>query len=138
MSATETTARVPPSVRTSPRSRSIWLWQLSLAAVIVILTLAIVVLAPEQIAAPTTAAGIALILVFTVMALILPWDRIGRATIAVLPLADILAIGLIAYGDDLRFGYLSVFPLAWLASHFRSAGSSSRSGSSRRSSWRMP
>ncbi len=112
MSATETTARVPPSVRTSPRSRSIWLWQLSLAAVIVILTLAIVVLAPEQLAAPTTAAGIALNLVFTVMALILPWDRIGRATIAVLPLADILAIGLVAYGDDLRFGFLWVFPLA--------------------------
>lgn len=85
---------------------------------IVILTLAIVVLAPEQLAAPTTAAGIALILVFTVMALILPWDRIGRAAIAVLPLADILAIGLIAYGDDLRFGFLWVFPLAWLASHF--------------------
>ncbi len=118
MSAPETTTVRALAVKASPRNRSVWLWQLSLAAVIVILTLAIVVLVPTQLAEPTTAAGLALILIFTVVALIVPWDRVSRSTIAVLPFADILAIGLIAYGDDLRFGFLWVFPLAWFASHF--------------------
>lgn len=118
MSPTDTTAVRSGSVRVSARSRSIWLWQLSLAAVMVILTLAIVVLAPDQLAEPTTAASIALILIFTAVALIVPWHRVERSATAILPLADILAIGLIAYGDDLRFGFLWVFPLAWFASHF--------------------
>lgn len=96
MSAPETTTVRALAVKASPLNRSIWLWQLSLAAVIVILTLAIVVLVPTQLAEPTTAAGLALILIFTVVALIVPWDRVSRSTIAVLPFADILAIGLIA------------------------------------------
>lgn len=112
MSPPEPTAVRTGSVRVSARSRSIWLWQLSLAAVMVILTLAIMVLAPDQLAEPTTAAGIALILIFTAVALIVPWHRVERSATAILPLADILAIGLIAHGDDLRFGFLWVFPLA--------------------------
>jgi len=102
-----------------PRSRSIWLWQLSLSAVVVVLVLAVLVLSPEVLASVVTASGVVLILALTVVTLVAPWDRAGEVAAGLLPLADILAIGLIAYGGDLRFGFLWVFPMAWLASQYR-------------------
>lgn len=103
----------------SGRTRSIWLWQLSLAAVVVVLVLAVLVLSPDIMAHATMASGVVLVLVLTVLTLLVPWDRAGGWTVGLIPLADIIAIGLLAFGGDLRFVSLWVFPLAWLASHYR-------------------
>lgn len=121
MSASDTVAPRRVAPRSVARTRSVWLWQLSLAAVVVVVTLAILVLAPDMLGDPTTAAGVALILILTVVTLTVPWDRVGSSAIALVPLTDIVAIGAVAFGGDLRFGFLWVFPLAWLASHYRSA-----------------
>ncbi|WP_431801890.1 sensor histidine kinase [Microbacterium sp. bgisy203] len=107
------------SFRADARTRSIWLWQLSLAVVVVVVAVAVLLLAPAVLASAPTAGGIVMILALTMMTLVLPWHRAGRSAVATLPLADILAIGLLAWGSELRFGFLWVFPLAWLASHFR-------------------
>lgn len=119
MTAPDTLTVRPTTTRAGARTRAIWLWQLSLAAVVVVVTLAILVMAPALLAVPTTAAGVVLVLTLTVLALMIPWDKVSPRGIAILPIADILAIGLIAFGDDLRFGFLWVFPLAWFASHYR-------------------
>lgn len=103
----------------SGRTRSIWLWQLSLAAVVVVLVLAVLVLSPDIMARATMASGVVLVLMLTILTLLVPWDRAGGVTVGLLPLADIFAVGLLAYGGDLRFAFLWVFPLAWLASHYR-------------------
>ncbi len=118
MSALETMPLRRVTQRSVARTRSIWLWQLSLAAVVVVLTLAILVLAPETLGEPATASGIAAILVLTVVALTVPWARVSSFTVALVPLMDIFAIGAIAFGGDLRYGFLWVFPLAWFANHY--------------------
>ena len=105
--------------RAPARTRSIRLWQLSLAAVILVAGLVIVVLAPSLLAEPTTVAGVVVILALTVVTLLVPWHRVPRAGVLIVPFVDILAIGLLAYGGDVWFAFLWVFPLAWCASHFR-------------------
>lgn len=114
-------ARTADSARTpvSARTRSIRLWQLALAAVIVVAGLVIVILAPSLLEAPTTAAGVVVILALTVATLLAPWHRFGRGVVLIVPFIDILAIGLLAYGGDVWFAFLWVFPLAWCASFFR-------------------
>lgn len=121
MAASDTVPLRSVALRAGARTRSIWLWQLSLAAVVVIVTLAILVLMPALMAQLSIAVGVVTILAMTIAALFVPWDRLGNAAVAVLPIADILAIGLISFGGDLRFGFLWVFPLAWFASHYRLA-----------------
>lgn len=118
MAAARTTHPRRVAIRAGARTRSIWLWQLSLAAVVVVLILAILVLAPDLLATITTATGIAAVLTTTVVTLLVPWDRVGNGVVALVPFADILAIGVLAFGGDLRMGYLWVFPLAWLANHY--------------------
>ena len=93
MSVTDTAPVRRVTVRTSVRTRSIWLWQLSLAAVVITLALSILVLKPDALGALSTAIGVVTTLALTVIALVIPWDRIGRGGAAVLPFADIIAIG---------------------------------------------
>ncbi|MFT4051564.1 MAG: ATP-binding protein [Microbacterium sp.] len=111
----------PPrgTVRASARTRSIWLWQLSIAAVLVIIALAILALEPSLLAEPTTEAGAIAIIVLTGATLVTPWHRLPRTVVALVPISDVLAIGLLAYGGDLRLGFLWVFPVAWIASYYR-------------------
>lgn len=104
--------------RISARTQSVWLWQLSLAGVVVLIALVTLTIAPELFANATTATGVALVIAMTVIAMVTPWDRAGRTVVALIPLADVLAIGLMAYGSDLRFGFLWIFPVAWFATHY--------------------
>lgn len=121
MSGTDTAPVQRVGVRTSVRTRSIWLWQLSLAAVVVVLTLAILVLQPGMLSEPATAIGIVWVLALTVIALVIPWEHVGRTGTSLLPIGDILAIGMIGFGQEIQTGYLWVFPLAWFASHYSRA-----------------
>lgn len=121
MATAETMTLSVPVTGPSGRTRSIWLWQLSLSAVVVVLILAVLVLVPDLLATPTMGAGVAMILALTLVTMVVPWHRASSTLVGLLPLADILAIGLLTFGGDLRFGFLWVFPLAWYASHFRLA-----------------
>lgn len=121
MATVETMTLSAPVTGPSGRTRSIWLWQLSLSAVVLVLILAVLLLVPELLATPTTGGGVAMILALTLITMVVPWHRASSTLVGLLPLADILAIGLLTVGGDLRFGFLWVFPLAWYASHFRLA-----------------
>jgi two-component system, OmpR family, phosphate regulon sensor histidine kinase PhoR len=54
----------------------------------------------------------------TAATLFIPWSRATPALIAAVPFADIVGIGILAFGGDLRMSYLWVFPVAWVAAHY--------------------
>lgn len=123
--ASRTTALVPGSgVATtgrrqlSTRTRSIWLRQLTLAAVVVVLAAVVASLDPVAFVAPNLLVGIGTVISVTAATLFVPWARVPPSLVAAVPFADIIGIGVMAYGGDLRISYLWVFPVAWIAAHY--------------------
>ena len=105
----------------SVRTRSIWRWQLILAAATVTVTATIAVLDPPRLTSVTFLAGIVAIVVLTVGALLVPWDHVPGRAVAVLPLAAIAAIGMMSSEDQTGTWLLWVFPIAWIATYYRLA-----------------
>ncbi|MFZ8758303.1 sensor histidine kinase [Microbacterium sp. HMH0099] len=100
------------------RTRSVWLQQLVLSASVVITVLVVQALQPELFKVWTFSTGVALIIALTAAALVVPWHRVPRTAVAAIPLGDVLGIGLLAFGTDLRFGFFWAFPIIWLATYF--------------------
>lgn len=100
------------------RTRSVWLQQLVLAASIVLIVLIVQALQPEQFARWTFSAGIAVIIALTAIALVVPWHRLPRGAVMLVPFGDLIGVALLAFGSELRFGFLWVFPITWIATHF--------------------
>ncbi|GAA3203548.1 PAS domain-containing sensor histidine kinase [Microbacterium terregens] len=109
---------VTTAVPSRSRSRSIWLWQLSLAGGVVTIMIIGAVLMPSMFASPFFVTGILSIFAITVATLSLPWHRLPLLAVVVIPLADAMAIGVVVFDNDSRFAYLWVFPIAWVATHF--------------------
>ncbi|WP_460776069.1 sensor histidine kinase [Microbacterium sp. GXF7504] len=109
---------VEPEPDTTARTRSVWASQLLLAAVVVVVALIVQALAPEQFATWQFATGVAAIVVVTAVSLAMPWQRLPRGAILALPMLDIVAIGLMAHGSAISTGFLWVFPVVWIATHF--------------------
>ncbi|MGL4255916.1 MAG: sensor histidine kinase [Microbacterium sp.] len=111
------------SAYTAPdtRTRSIWLTQLVLAASVVMLCVLVLVLQPELFARWNFALGMLSLIVLTLATLAIPWARLPRQAVLAIPFLDALAIGLVASNTELRFGFLWVFPVMWVAMHFRVA-----------------
>lgn len=101
-----------------PRTRSIWRWQLILAASSVAIIALIPLLAPETFGNARFVLGAIAIAVITAATLLVPWHRFGAAAVALLPMLDIGAIGLLSAGGDTRMLLLWVFPIAWLATYY--------------------
>jgi two-component system phosphate regulon sensor histidine kinase PhoR len=75
-------------------------------------------LLPEIMARPQFQAGLVLLLLITVAAAVVPWDRLWYPSYWILPLLDFAAIGLLYHGGfGLALGIylLCVFPVFWLA-----------------------
>ncbi|WP_164515416.1 PAS domain-containing sensor histidine kinase [Microbacterium sp. 10M-3C3] len=104
----------------SPRSRtrSIWLLQLVLAASIVVTVLVVQAIEPRLFGIWSFSAGVAVIIALTAVALVVPWPRVPRWAIMMLPFGDLLGISLLAFDSDLRFGFFWVFPITWIATYF--------------------
>ena len=100
------------------RTRSIWLTQLVLAASVVIIGVLVVALRPSLFGVWNFVVGILAIIVVTVATLAVPWARLPREAVLVVVFLDTLAIGLMASNTELRFGYLWVFPVMWVAMYF--------------------
>jgi two-component system phosphate regulon sensor histidine kinase PhoR len=100
------------------RSRSIWLWQLSLAAGVVTIAAIGSIIMPEMYASPLFVAGTLAIIALTLACLAIPWRRVPPWAVALVPLADIVAIGLMGYGGVFRLNYLWIFPIAWIATFY--------------------
>jgi two-component system phosphate regulon sensor histidine kinase PhoR len=102
----------------SARSRSIWLWQLSLAAGVVTIAAIGSIIMPQMYASPLFVVGILAIIALTLACLAIPWQRVPPWGVALVPLADIVAIGLMGYGGVFRLNYLWIFPVAWIATFY--------------------
>ncbi len=101
------------------RSRSIWRWQLIFTATIVTLVGMSVFLETGRFGEPLFLAGAVGTVVLACASLGFPWHRVDRRAIAVLPLADIVAVGLLAANsDDTPLRFLWVFPIAWIATYY--------------------
>lgn len=100
------------------RTVSIWRWQLVFAGSIVAIVVMVAGFKPHTLAIPLFVVGIGLVVVTTLIALIVPWQRLPRSAVTVLPLLDVLAVGFTTNAPDLRLGFLWVFPVVWLATYF--------------------
>jgi signal transduction histidine kinase len=104
----------------STRTRSIWLTQLVLAASVVILCVLVLALQPQLYARWTFVVGVVTIILLTLATLAVPWSRLHRLAVLAVPVIDTVAIGMLAASNpQLRFGFLWVFPVMWVALHFR-------------------
>ncbi|TQK19393.1 PAS domain-containing protein [Microbacterium sp. SLBN-154] len=104
------------------RGRSPALTQLLLGALV--LAVAIAVLATDLVGSmPVFFAGVIGIFILTGLALVVPWDRMSSWWLMAIPLADIVAVGVIrSAAPALGTGLLFIFPVMWLATGFGLAG----------------
>lgn len=111
---------VPDDDATNPssRTRSVWLLQLVLGASVVITVLLVQALEPSLFALWPFSSGVGVIIALTAVAIVVPWQKLPRAAVAVIPFGDIVGIGLLSFGTDLRFSFFWVFPIIWIATHF--------------------
>ncbi len=103
---------------TTARTRSVWATQSLLAAVVVVVALIMLAIAPGEFTSWPFTVGVASIVGITAVSLAVPWHRLPRTAILALPMLDIAAIGLMEYGSGLYTGFLWVFPTVWIATHF--------------------
>jgi len=80
------------------RTVSIWRWQLVFTASIVAIVVMVAGFKPQTLAIPLFIGGIGLIVVTTLVALMVPWRRLPRTAVTVLPLLDVLGVGLYLAG----------------------------------------
>lgn len=102
----------------SSRTRSVWLLQLVLGASVVITVLLVQALSPALFAVWTFSTGVGVVIALTAVAIMVPWHRLPRNAVSIIPFGDIVGIGLLSFGTDLRFGFFWVFPITWIATHF--------------------
>lgn len=100
------------------RTVSIWRWQLVFTGSIVAIVVMVTAFKPETLGLPLFIAGLALVVLTTLLAFAVPWHRLPRRAVVVLPLLDALAVGLTTSAPDIRLGLLWVFPVTWLATYF--------------------
>jgi two-component system, OmpR family, phosphate regulon sensor histidine kinase PhoR len=103
--------------------RSVFTSQALLAGVLLVLVGIIAAVQPALLGDPMFFLGIVLIFAMTGLAAALPWQSLPKSLIAVLPLADIIAICMLRQSQPvLGASLLLVFPVIWLATHFGSTG----------------
>jgi len=99
--------------------RSVILSQLLFGGVIIVVVFVLQVFTPDTASRPLVLAGIVLVFAATGAAVVLPWHRFPRDVIMAVPLADVVAVGLMRLGaPEASAGLLWVFPTLWLATSF--------------------
>jgi len=99
--------------------RSVILSQLLFGVVFVVVMFMLQLFAPELLTSALATVGITLVFVATGATVLIAWHRVPRGWVMLVPLADILAIGLVRIGEPTSgVGLLWVFPTIWLASYF--------------------
>ncbi|MCR2801922.1 MULTISPECIES: sensor histidine kinase [unclassified Microbacterium] len=107
-----------PSTWNNTRTRSIWQWQMVLAVAVAAISVVVALFTPQTFAQPAFGVGVVLLVVISALTLVVPWHRVGRAAVALVPGLDIVAIGLIASTGDGELSILWVFPVAWFATYY--------------------
>ena len=103
--------------------RSVFLLQLVLTGVSLLLVSVSIVVQPATFSEPRFFFGVVIILFATSLAAALPWHRLPKGWIVVLPILDFFAIGLMRESQpSLGVGFLFVFPVIWMSTHFGGRG----------------
>ena len=108
----------PAPIPIDTRTHSIWLSQLQLTVVVVVIVLLVQALSPETLELWTFTIGVSLVVMLTTVALALPWQRLPRWAVLIVPLLDIVAVGIMTRDAPVDFAFLWVFPVTWIASHY--------------------
>jgi two-component system phosphate regulon sensor histidine kinase PhoR len=114
-----------PTAQLSRRrlGRSVFMTQLLLAGAMVLLVVMAEVAQPDMLADPVFFLGMVLIFLISGLAAVIPWDAVPKWVIATLPVLDIIGICMMRVSQpSLGVSYLLVFPVIWLATHFRLRG----------------
>jgi len=119
MPGDDVTSRSRGSAWGDLRSRSVWRWQLILAASTVAVVATYVLLNPALFGDPRFFSGSVGIAVITAATLVVPWHLFSKAAIAIVPLLDIIGVGLMSVGGETRASLLWVFPVSWIATYYR-------------------
>lgn len=106
-----------PSQLVGTITRSVWRWQLLLAFSAVSVAVAVALLSPATFGRWRFTLGLTLIVSATAASLVIPWARYSRNTVLILPFADLVAVGVMAENGT-SFGYLWLFPLVWISTHY--------------------
>lgn len=99
------------------RTRSVWQWQLIFTFSTVAIAVVIAILDERLLTHGAFLAGIILIVAASTASLVTPWARYPKWAALVLPLLDIIGVGLLAIAES-NLGYLWVFPIAWIATYY--------------------
>ncbi|MEE6274209.1 sensor histidine kinase [Georgenia wangjunii] len=104
-----------------PSYRSVLVRQLPFAGVFLLVILGVLLYAPESFASATFYAGALAALLATTLSIALPWHWMHERARVVVPLLDILAIGLVA-NSGFPASILLVFPVMWMSATFGVTG----------------
>ncbi|MBM7473434.1 sensor histidine kinase [Subtercola frigoramans] len=111
------------SVGRAGLERAVFQSQLPFAAVALLLVCAEFFFQPTTLTDPFFFGGGTAIFVITAIAAVVPWGRYDRRWVMVLPIADMLAVAVLAHGTtDLAASALFAFPVIWLSTYFGAAG----------------
>src|SRR6187455_2871632 len=119
----EQSLRVPRVGVRERVERSVFLSQLLLAAATLLLVAVTVANNPAMFVEPLYFLGVMIIFGTTGLAAAVPWRRLPKMWIVVLPLLDIVGLSLAREAQPLLgVSFLLVFPVIWMSTHFGQAG----------------
>lgn len=108
-----------PRRESATLDRSVILSQLLFGAVVIVVLFTLLLFSPTGASRPLVLAGISLVFVTTGLTVVIPWHRLPRDVVMLVPVIDIVAVGLMRVGEPAAgVGLLWVFPTLWLASYF--------------------
>lgn len=108
-----------PQRSSATLDRSVILSQLLFGAVTIVVVFTLQLFSPEAGSQPLMLAAIVLVFVTTGVTVLTPWHRLPRSVVMIVPLIDIVAVGLMRISDPAAgVGLLWVFPTLWLSSYF--------------------
>ncbi len=99
------------------RTRSVWQWQLIFTFSVVAIGVVVGILDVALLTDEPFLIGTILIIATCFVTLVTPWARYPKRAALVLPLIDIVAIGLLAISEA-TLGFLWVFPIVWVATYY--------------------
>ena len=104
-------------------NRAVTLNQLLFGTAVLAVVIALQWFSPDRLSSPTVFAGVVLAFVASGVALLVPWNRLDKRWIALLPIVDMIVIFWLRLGlPEIGVGVLWALPVIWLATYFGLSG----------------
>lgn len=117
--STGTRARSSAPPRGPQINRAVTLNQLLFGSAVLALVISLQWFSPERLTSPVVFVGVVLAFVASGVSLLVPWNRLDKRWIALLPIADMVVIFFLRLGvPEVGLGVLWALPVIWLATYF--------------------